>query len=71
MGTPSFFSHVGTLFWLGKDLRAHSNQHRYATNLMVWSPGGYRFVDYVKIGLPLAITHVILGSLLIPVLWPF
>lgn len=43
----------------------------YATNLMIWSPGGYRFIDYVKIGFPLAITHVILVSFLIPVIWPF
>lgn len=25
----------------------------YQTNLMVWGPGGYRFSDYTKVGLPL------------------
>src|SRR5262249_2084692 len=28
---------------------------RYQTNLMVYGPGGYRFSDYVKIGVPLDI----------------
>ena len=43
----------------------------YQTNLMVYGPGAYRFVDYLRIGLPL---NVILGSatiLLIPIMWPF
>jgi di/tricarboxylate transporter len=30
----------------------------YQTNMMVQGPGGYRFVDYLKIGLPL---HLIVG----------
>ena len=27
----------------------------YATNLMVYAPGGYRFTDYLKVGIPLDI----------------
>jgi di/tricarboxylate transporter len=34
----------------------------YQTNLMVQSPGGYRFIDYLKIGLPL---HAIVGTAVI------
>lgn len=43
----------------------------YQTNLMVYGPGGYRFKDYLKLGIPLNIFVVVAGMLLIPVFWPF
>jgi len=43
----------------------------YQTNLMVYGPGGYKFSDYVRVGLPLAITFWVLASWLIPIIWPF
>jgi len=43
----------------------------YPTNLIVMGPGGYRFTDYVRIGVPLNLIVWILASLLIPVIWPF
>jgi di/tricarboxylate transporter len=43
----------------------------YQTNLLVYGPGGYRFSDYLKLGLPLNLVVLILGSMLIPVIWPF
>ncbi len=42
----------------------------YQTNMMVYGPGGYRFTDYVRIGLPLNILIMLVVSLLIPLLWP-
>jgi len=42
----------------------------YQTNMMVYGPGGYRFSDYVKIGLPLNLLVMLVACALIPVLWP-
>jgi di/tricarboxylate transporter len=33
-------------------------------------PGGYRFVDYIKIGVPLTIVTLIVAVILLPILWP-
>lgn len=42
----------------------------YQTNMMVYGPGGYRFSDYMRVGLPLNIILMFLCSALIPVFWP-
>ncbi len=43
----------------------------YQTNLMVFAPGGYRFLDYFRLGIPLNIFVVAAGTFLIPLFWPF
>ncbi len=40
------------------------------TNILVFSPGGYRFTDYVKVGLPLMLIFLAMSLLLVPVIWP-
>jgi len=42
----------------------------YQTNMMVYGPGGYRFTDFTKVGLPLNIIVMLVSALLIPVIWP-
>jgi di/tricarboxylate transporter len=33
-------------------------------------PGGYRFIDYVKVGVPLTIIYLLVSVGLLPILWP-
>lgn len=40
-------------------------------NLMVMGPGGYRFGDYWKLGLPLMIWFFLVATFLVPIVWPF
>jgi len=42
----------------------------YQTNLIVMGPGGYRFSDYLRLGLPLTLILWIVVTLLIPVFFP-
>jgi len=42
----------------------------YQTNTLVYGPGGYKFTDFMRIGIPLNLSIGVLASLLIPVFWP-
>jgi di/tricarboxylate transporter len=42
----------------------------YQTNAIVMGPGGYRFVDYLKFGLPLSLLCWLAATIFIPILWP-
>lgn len=43
----------------------------YQTNLIVQGVGGYKFVDFVKVGLPLNIITFLISVFLIPQIWKF
>ena len=43
----------------------------YQTNLMVYGPGGYRFMDYVRVGTPLSLLVGTVVLWTIPHVWPF
>lgn len=43
----------------------------YQTNLMVYGPGGYRFSDFTRIGLPLNLVCMIIALIMIPLIWKF
>lgn len=42
----------------------------YQTNTMVLTPGGYRYIDFMRVGVPLHIILGIIGVVLIPIIWP-
>jgi len=42
----------------------------HPANILVMGPGGYRFVDYIKVGVPLTIVVFVTVMVLLPVLWP-
>jgi len=42
----------------------------YQTNMMVYGPGGYKFTDFLRVGIPLNLTIGLLASAVIPFMWP-
>jgi di/tricarboxylate transporter len=42
----------------------------YQTNTIVYGPGGYRFLDYTRVGLPLSVLVLVIVTFLVPQLWP-
>ncbi len=43
----------------------------YPTNTMVYYAGGYRFTDFMKVGIPLIALFCVISMYLIPYFWPF
>jgi di/tricarboxylate transporter len=43
----------------------------HAANVLVMGPGGYRFSDYIKVGLPLTLVTMVVVLLVLPLFWPF
>jgi di/tricarboxylate transporter len=43
----------------------------YQTNLMVFGPGRYTFMDFVKIGVPMTVVVGIITMIIAPIVWPF
>lgn len=43
----------------------------YQTNLMVYAPGGYRFLDYTRLGLPLTALVLLICTIVAPLVFPF
>ncbi|MEB3103757.1 SLC13 family permease [Ferviditalea candida] len=41
----------------------------YQTNLIVYGPGGYKFFDYVKVGLPLSLIYMVTTVSIVGILW--
>jgi di/tricarboxylate transporter len=43
----------------------------YQTHLMVYGPGGYRFSDFLRMGVPLDVSCMVVTVLLTPLVYPF
>ena len=50
---------------------AYATPIGYQTNTLVYSVGGYKFTDYLRLGTPLNIITGAIAIFLIPVFWPF
>ena len=42
----------------------------HPVNVLVMGPGGYRFIDYIKMGLPLSLVVLVVLLFVLPVFWP-
>ncbi|MBO6603599.1 SLC13 family permease [Rhodophyticola sp.] len=42
----------------------------YQTNMLVYGPGGYKFTDFMKVGIPLTLSLGLVVSAIIPLIWP-
>jgi di/tricarboxylate transporter len=45
--------------------------YAYQTNLMVFGPGNYKFSDFLKAGLPLALIYGLISLTLLPLFFKF
>ena len=43
----------------------------YQTHMMIYGPGGYKFTDFQRVGIPLNIICCVIACTLIPIIWPF
>ncbi|MGR3569156.1 MAG: SLC13 family permease [Pseudooceanicola nanhaiensis] len=42
----------------------------YQTNMLVYGPGGYKFTDFLRVGIPLNLSTGLIASAVIPLIWP-
>jgi di/tricarboxylate transporter len=43
----------------------------HAANVLVMGPGGYKFSDYFKVGLPLTLLTMVIVLIVVPIVWAF
>jgi di/tricarboxylate transporter len=43
----------------------------HPANILVMGPGGYKFRDYIRVGLPLTIVVLVVVLIVLPIVWPF
>ena len=66
IGADGFSFVLATLFGASA---AYITPIGYQTNLMVYGPGGYRFTDYIRVGLPLLVILSVVSTVGIAVLY--
>jgi len=49
---------------------SYASPFSHPAHMLIMGPGGYRFMDYIKIGVPLTIVITVVAVWLLPILWP-
>jgi len=49
---------------------SYASPFSHPAHMLIMGPGGYRFMDYIKIGVPLTIVITAVAVWLLPILWP-
>ena len=52
-------------------LKGFANPAGYQTNMMVYEPGGYQFIDFAKVGIPVRVIAAAVAIILTPIVYPF
>ena len=68
--TPMAYKAVAVTVALGASC-SFATPIGYQTNTIIYGPGAYKFLDYARVGLPLTCIIWLMGSFLIPLIWPF
>ena len=42
----------------------------HPANVLIMGPGGYKFSDYIKVGLPLTVIVLLIAVFVLPIFWP-
>lgn len=42
----------------------------HPSNILIMGPGGYKFSDYIKVGIPLVLVTLVLTLFVLPMFWP-
>ena len=43
----------------------------HPANVLIMGPGGYRFSDFTRIGVPLVLIVLVVSLIVVPLVWPF
>ncbi|MDH4109323.1 MAG: SLC13 family permease [Gammaproteobacteria bacterium] len=70
MGEMGFAPHTAMMAIAMAASASFTSPISHPANILVMGPGGYRFVDYLKVGVPLTVVVFVTVMLLLPLLWP-
>ena len=70
MGDMGFQPHTAMMAIAMAASASFTSPISHPANILVMGPGGYRFVDYLKVGVPLTLVIFAIAMVLLPIFWP-
>jgi len=70
MGDMGFQPHTAMMAIAMAASASFTSPISHPANILVMGPGGYRFVDYLKVGVPLTLVIFTIAMVLLPIFWP-